>query len=165
MNPCACGFAGDARQECRCSPDQVRRYQSRISGPFLDRMDIALTLTREAQAWAMRNSPTGESTETVRKRVQAAVVSQHERGGPSNARLSGSDLRVCCQLDKAGEKIVQDAAARFPLSARACDKVLRVARTIADLDRANHDSAVVDTSDKVEARHIAEALSLRHRRS
>jgi magnesium chelatase family protein len=165
MNPCACGFAGDPRQECRCSPDQVRRYQNRISGPFLDRMDIALTLTREVQAWAMRSSPAGECTEIVRERVQAAAVRQHERGGTSNARLSVSDLRVRCKLDKAGEKIVRDAAARFPLSARACDKVLRVARTIADLDRVNHDSAVVETSDKVEARHIAEALSLRNQRS
>lgn len=165
MNPCPCGFAGDPQQECRCSPDQIRRYQNRISGPFLDRIDISLTLTREAQAWVMREMPSTECTEIVRERVRVAAVRQHERCGIPNARLAPLDLRAWCVPDKAGEKILQKAAARFPLSARACDSVLRVARTIADLDRTDLDTTDGDAGGKVEARHIAEALSLRQRRN
>jgi magnesium chelatase family protein len=151
MNPCACGFHGDATRECRCSPDQVRRYQTRISGPFLDRIDITLELSRAGLEWAPRQQASAESTATIRGRLLTMTARQHERCGRSNARLSPADIRRCCLPDAAGERLLRRAIEQFALSARACDSILRIARTIADLAEA----------DGVHALHVSEALTLR----
>ena len=151
MNPCACGFHGDRAKECRCSPDQVRRYQSRISGPFLDRIDIKLELSRSGLEWAPREKAPGESTAIIKARQAPATARQYARTGTLNSRLSAAEISRCCTPDNAGLKILRQAAERFGMSARACDSVLRVARTIADLADA----------DKVSKTHVSEALTLR----
>jgi magnesium chelatase family protein len=150
MNPCPCGYAGDSQRECRCSPDQIRRYQQRISGPFLDRIDICLQLNREPLN--LKKSTThNEASATVRNRVLAAVLYRAKRNGIPNARLNKAALKNWCWPDKPGLGLLEKAAQQFSLSHRACDRVLRVARSIADLA----DSAMVQSP------HIAEALSLR----
>jgi len=149
MNPCPCGYHGDATRACRCSPDQVRRYQARLSGPFLDRLDIGLTLARGAVR--LGASREGESSALAAQRVAAARTRQLSRAGDINARLSAPQLRRWCLPDPAGCAVLERAAARDRLSRRACDGVLRVARTIADLD----------ALPSVGVAQVAEALALR----
>ena len=151
MNPCPCGFAGDADHECRCSPDQVRRYQNRISGPFLDRLDIMLKLERPPFEWSPNQLRNTETSRTVRNRVTAAALCQTRRSGRPNGRFVASDVRQYCQPDAAGLKLLQRAAEKFALSERACHSILRVARTIADLRE----------GDGIASADIAEALMLR----
>ena len=153
MNPCICGFYGDAEKECRCSPDQVRRYQTRISGPFLDRIDITLELNRSGIEWAPRQKADGESTAVIRSRLLTVTARQQQRCGRKNARLTSADIQSFCLPDLAGEKLLRRAIAQFALSARACDSILRIARTIADLAGA----------DGVSKAHVSEALTLRRK--
>jgi len=150
MNPCPCGYAGDVQTECRCTPDAVRRYQQKISGPLLDRIDIRIQLQREAISFSPQQ-PDNENSETVRERIQAARDFQAKRGPMQNARIDGEDLKRWCWPNQAGIKILEQAADRFRLSHRACNRVLRVARTIADLEG----------TTAVGKFHVAEALSLR----
>jgi len=168
MNPCPCGFAGDVQKECRCTPGQVQRYRQRVSGPFLDRLDIRIELSRSGFLLddliggadgaktasandAGINETANETTATVRERVRRAQDRQLERGGRLNARLESADQRRWCRPGAKGRALLEAAAAQFGLSARACDRCLRVARTIADLDE----------SDALRAHHVAEALALR----
>jgi magnesium chelatase family protein len=150
MNPCPCGFDGDPVRECRCSPDRIRRYKEKISGPFLDRIDMRLHVRREVFTLG-RNTDTNESSATVRERVEAATAFRQRRSNKPNARLEGDELLRCCRPGDQGMRILQDAARRFDLSRRACNRVLRVGRTIADLAQ----------NERVSTEHIAEALSLR----
>jgi len=150
MNPCPCGYAGDTQRECRCSPDQIRRYQERISGPFLDRIDICLRLNRE-QLTLHKSTTHNEATEAVRKRVVNATRWREQRNGLPNARLTTAALREWCWPEKTGLRLLETAAQQFCLSRRACDCTLRVARSIADLA----------DSTAIQKQHIAEALSLR----
>ncbi len=152
MNPCPCGYAGDPDQECRCTPDQVRRYQMKVSGPLLDRVDLVVSVHRGG----LHNS-VGERSEgsgAVRVRVAAAAGRQFRRGGCLNGRLDARGLRLHCQLDPTGAALLDAASLRFALSARAQDGIRRVARTLADLAG----------SEAITTNHLAEAINLRAER-
>jgi magnesium chelatase family protein len=148
MNPCPCGYSGDPGQLCECTPEQVRRYQQRVSGPFLDRLDLLVTVGRPPAGLPAAG---GESSASVRARVCAAVARQLERSGCLNARLEPAGIRRHCRPDAAGQALLDSAAARFGMSVRSCDGVLKVARTLADL-------AGAAMPGKAE---VAEALALR----
>ena len=151
MNPCPCGYAGDAEQECRCTPDQVRRYQMKVSGPLLDRLDLVVTVSR-ANLRAGGAMP--EASAPVRARVTAAVTRQMKRNGCLNGRLDAAGLRAYAGFDAAGEELLRAASERFALSARAQDGIRRVARTLADLVG----------SENISTPQVAEAVALRAER-
>jgi magnesium chelatase family protein len=150
MNPCPCGYFGSKTRACRCSPDGVARYQGRLSGPVLDRIDLqveVLSVTPEELSAA----PDGEPTAVVRQRVADAMARQLQRQGGCNAQLSGAALDEHCGLDAAAIKFLHAAAARLGWSARSFHRVLRVARTVADLSASRH----------IAVAHLAEAIQLR----
>ncbi|HSK77917.1 MAG TPA: YifB family Mg chelatase-like AAA ATPase [Thermoanaerobaculia bacterium] len=154
MNPCPCGHLGDPRYDCRCPPPLVERYRGRVSGPLLDRIDLHV----EVPAVSLKElrSSGGESTESVALRVATARAVQLERFGPrkatpNNAAMVPEELRRHCLLDPAGRQLLDAAFEKLGLSARAIDRVLKVARTIADLAG----------SDSIRASHLAEAIQYR----
>lgn len=132
MNPCPCGYAGDPGGRCRCTPDAITRYRSRISGPLLDRIDLKIDMPRVPQA-DLRSGDAGESSAVVRERVACARMRQLERAGKPNAWLGNREVERDCHLTPAGHALLDRAVERLGLSARAYHRVLRVARTIADL--------------------------------
>ena len=136
MNPCPCGYLGDTTHRCRCSPADVARYRKKISGPLLDRFDMVIEVPPVAPA-SLLSKPDGESSAAIRARVVAARACQMQRyaetGAVCNARLSSKKLRQVCPLSGAQQQMLLDAVAQLGLSARAFDRILRVARTIADL--------------------------------
>jgi magnesium chelatase family protein len=146
MNPCPCGYLGDSQLECRCTPDQIRRYAERLSGPLLDRIDLSITVARQPPA--IFDLPVGECSAVVRSRVCNVRTIGKQRSGKANASLQSEDLRQHCRPDAAGRELLNEAATRLGLSHRACDRSLRVARTIADMD----------SSARILKTHIAEAL-------
>lgn len=156
MNPCPCGFFNDATKECRCTQNQVQRYVNRISGPLLDRIDIHVDVPA-VQFKDLRGStaPDGESSEQLRARVVAARERQIHRfkndGIFANSGMSPGLIRKFCELDAMSEKMLETAMLRQGLSARAHDRILKVSRTIADMD----DSANIKTT------HLAEAIGYR----
>jgi magnesium chelatase family protein len=154
MNPCPCGWYGDTTHPCTCSPVEVRRYRSRISGPLLDRFDMVLAVPR-LQAGELADLHAGESSRAVRERVmtarERAGARLHPLGLHANADLSGPAARRLIVLDHDGQFFLEAAVLRFGLSGRGYDKVLKVARTIADLDG----------SAAVRAEHLSEALQYR----
>ncbi|HNJ75793.1 MAG: YifB family Mg chelatase-like AAA ATPase [Rhodocyclaceae bacterium] len=150
MNPCPCGWHGDRSGRCRCTPDQVSRYRGKLSGPLLDRIDLYVDVP-PVPTEALQQSPDGERSEDVRRRVAAALARQQARQGKPNARLTTKDIDAHCQPDEAGAALLKQAAARLGLSARAFHRVQKIARTIADLA----------ASEQVGASHIAEAIQLR----
>jgi magnesium chelatase family protein len=154
MNPCPCGYFGDPRRACRCTPAHVDRYAGRLSGPLRDRMDLTVEVGALPSSDLTSTAP-GEPTAPIRSRVEAARARQHARGDTTgvslNARLAPRALRRVCHLNVAAERLLAQAAERLGLTARAFDRVLRVARTIADLDCA----------DRVSVDHVAEALQFR----
>jgi magnesium chelatase family protein len=131
MNPCPCGHLGDGSRRCRCTAHELVRYRRRVSGPLLDRMDLHVDVP--AVAPALLGTGGGTPSAEVRARVARARAAQAERGR-ANARLRGAGLRRACAVDADGRRLLQVAVERLGLSARAHDKVLRVARTIADLE-------------------------------
>jgi len=150
MNPCPCGYLGHPNGRCRCTPDQVARYRGRISGPLLDRIDLQLEVPAVTQA-ELTAHVTGEPSAAARERVAAARARQLARQGKPNALLTPREVDRWCRPDAAGETLLKQAIARLGLSARAYHRVLKVARTIADLA----------AGDGVLAAHVAEAVQLR----
>ena len=151
MNPCPCGFRGDHSADCNCSADKVAAYRRKISGPLLDRIDLHVEVPRLPTKVLRKRGPGGERSDAVRARVESAWQLQIERQGTANARLQGASFEKVCQVDDACWKLLEQAADRFNLSARSHQRVLRVARTIADLAGAK----------KIAPPQVAEALSLR----
>jgi magnesium chelatase family protein len=149
MNPCPCGFYGDPSRECRCTPAIIQRYLGKISGPLLDRIDIQI----EVPAVPYKELRAGEVSETsadIRERVERTRAIQHARG-QNNSRMPVRLIRRLCALDETGERTLEMAMRRMSLSARAHDRILKVARTVADLD----------SSETIAAKHIAEAIQYR----
>jgi magnesium chelatase family protein len=154
MNPCPCGYFGHPRKQCRCSPQQIQKYVGKISGPLLDRIDIHLEVP-PVDLDRLRSVPDGESSAEIRKRVVAARAIQRQRFADHptmiNARMTTRLIRKYCVLDETCEAILRSAVQELGLSARAHDKVLRVARTIADLEN----------SERIQSAHLAEAIQYR----
>ena len=150
MNPCPCGYLGHHSGKCRCTPDQVARYRSRISGPLLDRIDLQIEVPALPETDLMRQSD-GESSSAVRARVTAARARSLSRQQKPNARLGSREIDSFCAPDEKGQTLLKQAIARLGLSARAYHRILKVARTIADLGGA----------EAVGGNHVAEAIQYR----
>lgn len=151
MNPCPCGYLGDSKADCRCSGDRVLGYRNKISGPLLDRIDLHVEVPRPSTEMLRSTDPDGENSKLVKARVANAWNLQQARSGVANARLEARELESVCAISGDGWSLLESAAERFNLSARAHQRVLRVARTIADLADAKN----------IAPSHVAEALSLR----
>ena len=149
MHGCPCGYFSDPTRECRCTGAIIQRYLSKVSGPLLDRIDLHIEVPAVAYK-ELRGKDTGVSSADMRARVEAAREIQHQRGF-YNARIPARLLRKLCALDDAGERTLEMAVRRMGLSARAHDRILKVARTVADLDH----------SESVTAKHLAEAVQYR----
>ena len=150
MNPCPCGHLGSAGGQCRCTPDQIARYRGKLSGPLLDRIDLHIEVPALPPE-ALQGPADGESSATVRGRVCAARERQLARQGQTNARLGNREIERYCQPDPAGADLLRQAMQRLGLSARAYHRILKVARTIADLAG----------SETIRAAHVAEAVQYR----
>lgn len=152
MNPCPCGYLSDARRTCTCSPAAIRRYRARVSGPLLDRIDIHIEVPALAYD-DLANKQSGENSAHILQRVNAAHQRQLDRFAGElfcNAQMNTRHIRRHCSLDDAGQALLEKAMARLGLSARAYDRILKVARTIADLADA-----------PIQSQHLAEAIQYR----
>lgn len=163
MNPCPCGYFNDKRRECMCTPPMIQRYVSKVSGPLLDRIDIHIEVPA-VEYKELRGGSAVEGSAEIRERVLAARRRQHQRfsearnaGRPgsrqiyANAQMTTQQIRSFCVLEPDAERLLERAMQQQGLSARAHDRILKVARTIADLD----------SSEGVGTRHIAEAIQYR----
>lgn len=157
MNPCPCGYYGDEEsgRTCECSPGEIRRYTRRISGPLLDRIDIHIRVPR-VKYQELASTKKAESSASIRSRVEAARAKQTARLHPyglfCNAQMNHAVLKRTCSLTKDAQELLEMAFRRMNLSARSYDRIIKVGRTIADLDDAKN----------IEAKHIAEAVQLRN---
>ncbi|WP_404942051.1 YifB family Mg chelatase-like AAA ATPase [Pseudomonas danubii] len=150
MNPCPCGYLGDPNGRCRCTPEQIQRYRNKLSGPLLDRIDLHLTVAREATALNPEPQP-GDDSASAAARVAQARELQRQRQGCANAHLDLPGLRHHCRLSTADERWLEAACERLDLSLRAAHRLLKVARTLADLEQAA----------RINREHLAEALHYR----
>lgn len=154
MNPCPCGYYGHPRQPCVCHPNAIRTYRNRISGPLLDRIDLQVAVD-PVSPQDLRDARPGEPSAAVRERVVAARRRQRDRFGSAgprcNAHMGSRDLRRYCRLEPTAEQLLETAIDRLKLSARSHDRILKVARTLADLDAA----------EVIAAAHVAEAIQYR----
>ena len=156
MNPCRCGYFGHPTQKCTCSPNDVKRYVSRISGPMLDRIDIQIELPSLSYDELSADKSPAETSEEIRKRVTrareiAAERMKDETGIYCNAQMGASQIRKYCNPDEMAKNLLRSAYDRLGMSARGYDRIMRVARTIADLDG----------SEGILAKHVAEAIQYR----
>ena len=150
MNPCPCGYLGSTLKACRCTPDQVARYQGKLSGPLLDRIDLHVEVAALAPD-ALLGTPPGESTAAIRERCAAARERALARQGQPNQALQGADIDTHAALHEDARKFLNTAASRLGWSARATHRALKVARTIADLAG----------SEQTQMTHVAEAVQYR----
>jgi magnesium chelatase family protein len=150
MNPCPCGYLGSASKACRCTPDQVSRYQGKLSGPLLDRIDLHIEVPA-VSAQLLLDAPAGESTESIRGRVIGARERAMQRQGYANQSLQGAAIDRHARLDDAARRFMFNAASKLGWSARSTHRALKVARTIADLG----------SSEAVQVEHLAEAVQYR----
>ncbi|MDR1458253.1 MAG: YifB family Mg chelatase-like AAA ATPase [Puniceicoccales bacterium] len=152
MNPCPCGHFGDSKITCHCSADRIQKYRSRISGPLLDRIDIHINV-KAVQANELVHDIPSEPSEDIKKRIEMARSMQQERyqGKMINARANNSEMKKYCKIDENCTKLLESAMIQFSFSARAHSRIIKVARTIADLD----------LSDKIREEHLLEAVQYR----
>ena len=149
MNPCPCGFLHDNSRECRCTGAMIQRYTGKLSGPLLDRIDLHVEVPAVPYK-ELRGRDDGVTSATIRERVCEARAIQRKRGY-YNALIPAAQLRAFCGLDEVGERTLELAVRRLGLSARAHDRILKVARTVADLDHAPN----------ISSKHLAEAVQYR----
>lgn len=155
MNPCPCGYLGDKEKPCTCTEFQINRYQARLSGPLLDRIDLQVEVPRLTAEELMNTQPSNETSADIRKRVVKARKIQAERykndGILTNSELTSKLIKKYCQLDKASSEILKTASIKYHLSGRRYDRILKLTRTIADLDN----------SEDIKQSHIMQALQYR----
>ena len=149
--PCPCGMAGASNDQCHCSAEQIQRYLHRVSGPLLDRIDIQVEVLRPSVSVLDFHRCGGEKTETIRARVVRARYRQIKRQRQPNALLDPTRIRRYCRLGKEQRDLLETAAEQLGFSPRACHRVLKVSRTIADLDG----------KEGLQTGHLAEAIALR----
>jgi magnesium chelatase family protein len=158
MNPCACGYAGDPGGRCHCNADQVARYRRRISGPLIDRIDMHVELKAlPVDQLLGQVTAATEKSATVALRVAAARRVQMRRQGKLNSRLSAAEVSGICRLQRDSRVLLEIVVARLGLSARACHRVLKVARTCADLAAAP-DIRRIDVAEAVQLRALDKAI-------
>ncbi len=151
MNPCPCGYEGHPERECVCTPMAVRKYRGKVSGPLLDRIDMHVEVPALSLAEITEEPPPSEKTGVVLSRILDARARQRARGVMSNSRLSGKEVKAHCKLDAPSKTLVKEAVSKLGLSARSFDRILKVARTVADLAG----------SDSLREEHVAEAVGYR----
>ena len=155
MNPCPCGYLGDKEKQCTCSEFQISRYQSRLSGPLLDRIDLHVDVPRLTSEELLNTQPSSESSTDIRKCVVKARKIQAERysndGILTNSELTSKLIRKYCQIDKPSAELLKIASVKYQLSGRRYDRILKLARTIADLEG----------SENIQQAHLMQALQYR----
>ncbi len=151
MNPCPCGYLGDASGRCHCTADQVRRYRHKISGPLLDRIDIHIEVAKIPKDFLHPDQAATEASSAIRRRVCQAYDRQLVRNGKPNHKLSSREIDKLCCIDGTGTQLINAAVSRLGLSARAIHRILKVARTIADLA----------STEAIETPHLSEAIAYR----
>jgi magnesium chelatase family protein len=151
MNPCPCGYAGDRSGRCMCSFEQIQKYRGKISGPLLDRIDLHVEVSRPTWSVAAHGSTPPENSATVRRRVVAARERQLKRAGVPNSAMDNTLVQRDCRLERKNRRFLEQAVEQMALSPRACQRILKVARTVADLEGA----------DRVAQEHVAEAIAFR----
>jgi magnesium chelatase family protein len=149
--PCPCGMSGDESGRCNCSAEQIQRYRNRVSGPLLDRIDIQVEVLRPKTSILSAPVNNIESSADVRNRVIESRLIQHQRAGKPNALLTNAELSSFCQIEGETLQLLEHAVEQLYLSPRACHRILKVSRTIADLDQAQ----------SIGSEHVAEAISFR----
>ncbi|MCG7966154.1 MAG: YifB family Mg chelatase-like AAA ATPase [Candidatus Thiodiazotropha taylori] len=152
MNPCPCGHLGDGSNRCHCTLEQISRYRNRISGPLLDRIDMHVEVPRQPiPIGATQSNSREEGSEQIQARILAARRRQYERQGKTNQALAGSEIETHIRIDKPGQKLLQKAVDQLGLSMRAYHRIIKVARTIADLE----------ASSAIHTQHLSEAIGYR----
>ncbi|MGD8484540.1 MAG: ATP-binding protein, partial [Thioalkalispiraceae bacterium] len=152
MNPCPCGYHGHQNGRCHCSPDQIQRYRNRVSGPLLDRIDMHIEVPNLSLEIIQNSQASNEeSSQNVKQRVEIAHQRQLARNGSTNNRLNNQQIEQHCQLSHSDRQLMENAINKLGLSARAYHRILKLARTIADLA----------DCEQIETAHLTEAISYR----